>query len=144
MKTTIKETRNEKISNFLENLINENKIDIDINYFTQYNDFNSFDEIFDHLDEQNAFNVDIIYYANAIEYLSKNDPSLQESLSIASELGFTTENLNSELLASLLASQEVRNDFYNLESEITSFHRNPKNMFYLTQLDRTLNILLSI
>ena len=121
MKTSVKETRNEKISDFLETLISENKIDIDINYFTNYNDFNSFDEISEHLDDQGAFNIDIIYHSVAIEYLSENDPSLQESLSLASELGYETENLNSELLASLLASQEVRNDFYNLESEITTF-----------------------
>ena len=120
MKTTT-ETSQKKIENYLLELVNENKIDIDILYYLNGEDVNSYDEIYDLIDNQNGFDVEIIYYANAIKYLSENDPSLQESLSIASEYGYTTENLNSELLASLLASQELKNDFCNLENEIDNF-----------------------
>ncbi len=44
---------------------------------------------------------EIIYYARAIEYLSKNDPSLMESLELAHEYGYAVEKLNSEVLATL-------------------------------------------
>jgi hypothetical protein len=55
-------------------------------------------------------NKEIIYYANAIEYLAKNDQSLAESLSIANDYGYDLEKLNSEVLASLLASQNNLED----------------------------------
>jgi len=37
-------------------------------------------------DESEITNTEITYYSNAIEYLSENDPSLQESLGLASDL----------------------------------------------------------
>ena len=46
-----------------------------------------------------------------MEYLKEHDNSLNESLEIASEYGYNTENLNSELLASLLASRNKQQDF---------------------------------
>jgi hypothetical protein len=89
--------------------------DIDLN--------NAFESIYDMLDEKDAFNIDIIYYYNAMEYLKEHDNSLTESLGIAQELGYTLEihNINSEMLASLLASRNARNDFYEKEKEITNF-----------------------
>lgn len=55
--------------------------------------------------------VDIIYYSNAIKYLSENDPSLKESLDIAVEYGINIDQLSSELLASLLATRENEEDY---------------------------------
>jgi len=43
-----------------------------------------------------------IYYADAIEYLQENDPSLQESMALASNYGFETSDLDSVKLADLL------------------------------------------
>lgn len=109
-----------KIENFLGELNTEidvlNLIDIDsIDY-----DY-PFDSISDMIQENDGFNVEIIYYSRAMEYLSKNDPSLQESMQIASDLGYTADSLNSEILASLLYSENVRNDFFNLEDDINNF-----------------------
>ena len=109
-----------KIENFLSELNTEidvlNLIDIDsIDY-----DY-PFESISDMIQENNVFNVDIIYYSNAIDYLSENDPSLRESLAIAYDMGFTVDSLNSEILASLLKTENVRNDFYQLEDEINTF-----------------------
>jgi hypothetical protein len=85
-------------------------------------DFNNvFFSIYETIDDNNGFDIEIIYYSNAIDYLKKNDPSLQESLSIASEYGYDLKNINSELLASLLASQNSREEFYELQSEIEDF-----------------------
>ena len=73
------------------------------------------------LEDGGAFNVEIIYYSGAIEYLSENDPSLQESLNLAAELGYTPENLSSEILASLHASDKARRDWYDNEDAIDGF-----------------------
>ena len=69
-------------------------------------------EIYEDLFESGFFDVEIIYYSKAIEYLKEHDASLNESLEIAAEMGFTLENLNSETLASLHASRKKFNDFW--------------------------------
>ena len=69
-------------------------------------------EIWEELNDNGFFHEEIIYYNVAIDYLKENDPSLSESLEIAEEYGYNTENLNSELLASLHASRKKENDFF--------------------------------
>jgi hypothetical protein len=69
-------------------------------------------EIFDDLNESGFFNVEIIYYHKAMEYLRENDISLNESIEIATEYGYTLENINSELLASLHASRGKENKYF--------------------------------
>ena len=54
---------------------------------------------------------EIIYYANAIEYLSENDPSLNDSISLAIDMWYELKNINSELLANLLKSDVNSEDF---------------------------------
>jgi nitric oxide synthase oxygenase domain/subunit len=82
---------------------------------------NSFDDVVDAIDNEGLFNVEIIYYASAMDYLRENDPSLQECMRIASEFGYETGRLNSELLASLLASETVRDEFYEYQNSIEEF-----------------------
>lgn len=66
----------------------------------------------------NITQAEVIYYATAIKYLSEVDPSLQESMALAHELGYTTENINSELLASLLQSRENEEDYFTFLREV--------------------------
>jgi intracellular sulfur oxidation DsrE/DsrF family protein len=119
---------NEEIKNKIQDFLKE--ISLDNCYFPDYVNVedidldNAFDSIRDLIEDNNGFDVEIIYYSNAIEYLQKNDPSLRESLEIALEYGYTPDKLNSEILASLLASQNVRSEFQDLESEITTFFEN--------------------
>ena len=87
--------------------------DIDLN--------NAFESIYEMLDEKIAFNIEIIYHYNAMEYLKEHDNSLIESLTLAEELGYKISDCNSELLASILATENARNDFYEKEKEITNF-----------------------
>lgn len=108
------------IFEFLNSLITEVRIidfvnieDIDFN--------NAFFSIYEAIDDNSGFDIEVIYYSNAIDYLQKNDPSLQESLSIAFDYGYELKNINSEILASLLASQNAREEFYELQSEIEDF-----------------------
>jgi len=109
-------TRSEKIQEFLKGLHSE----IDIAYFCENQEVNSYDDVYTAIEESNGFDIEIIY-SRAMEYLMNNDNSLRESLSIASEMGFELKNLNSETLASLLASQNAREEFSALENEITEF-----------------------
>jgi len=109
-----------KIKNFLREL--DTEVDV-LNYIDIDNiDFeNAFDSIKDMIEDNNGFDFEVIYYSNAIDYLSENDPSLRESLSLAHEMGYTADNLSSEILASLLKTENVKNEFDELESEINDF-----------------------
>ena len=121
---TTETTRNEKIETFFAELdkvidLNDNLINyIDIESIDAADAFNS---IYDMIEENDGFNCEVIYYSNAIKYLQENDPSFKESLEIAAEYGYETKNLNSEILASLLKSQNVRDEFSELRDEINEF-----------------------
>lgn len=113
METT---TRLKKIKAFLSTLSSE----IDLPYFAE-DDNGNFDDLYQSIEDGGGFDVEIIYYSNAMEYLSRNDNSLRESLEIAADMGYELKNLNSELLASLLASQNSRSEFSELRGEIDEF-----------------------
>lgn len=110
-----------KIEDFLRTLNVENLDIMDFVDVEEIDTENAYQSIYDMIEENGGFDIDIIYYSNAIKYLSENDNSLRESLNLACDMGFSLENLNSEILASLLASQEVRNDFAELENKIEDF-----------------------
>jgi hypothetical protein len=112
-------TRAEKIEKFLREEIKLRHIDL-LDYINAEN-VNSFNDIYEQVEEQGGFNVEIIYYSRAMEYLMENDTSLQNSMELAADLGYTPENINSELLASLLASQYSMEELYKCEHEITEF-----------------------
>tara|TARA_R100000664_G_C2731059_1_gene121629 strand:- start:274 stop:651 length:378 start_codon:yes stop_codon:yes gene_type:complete len=101
-----------RISNDLEFNINEFLTDEDLGEITDY------DELYEILDNAGAFHVEIIYYHKAIKYLMQNDSSLNVSLGIANNMGYKTDDLNSEVLASLLASELARCEFEDYRSEI--------------------------
>ena len=110
----------DKVEIFLKSLHTE----IDVLYMVDIDKIDledPFQSICSMVEDNQGFDSEIIYYSNAINYLKENDPSLQESLSIASEYGYEVSKLNSEILASLLSSQNIREEFYNLENEITEF-----------------------
>ena len=117
---TLNQEQRERVAEFLNGL----GISIDILGYVNPEDIdieNAYESILEALQENGGFNVEIIYYSNAIKFLQENDPSLKESLEIASEFGFSMDSLNSELLASLLASRQVEEEFYELQSEIDDF-----------------------
>ena len=110
----------EKIETFLRSL----KTEVEIMDYINIEDIDhtdAFNSICDMISDNNGFDIEIIYYASAINYLKENDPSLRESLQIASEYGFSLDKLNSETLASLLASQNAREEFYELQDDINDF-----------------------
>jgi hypothetical protein len=113
MKTTAT-TMQQQVINYL----NENINNVDFEAYLSGEEFTTFEEVRDLLEDNNAFNVEIIYYSKAMNYLMENDASLKDSFRIAREYGYELKDLNSETLASLLASENARNEFYQLENEI--------------------------
>lgn len=110
-----------KIDDFLRS-IDINNVDIvDYVYINQIDTDNAAESIFDMVQDNGGFNVDIIYYSNAIEYLKRYDNCLTESIELAIEYGYTIENINSELLASLLASKNAMSDYWDYQNEINEF-----------------------
>jgi hypothetical protein len=115
------QTKEEKQIDDLIKLFEDYAEDIDIDSILHYNDINDIndsDDLLELIEDNNGFNIDIFYYSKAMEYLSENDFSLSESIDIAIELGYSLENINSELLASLHASQKAREDFHDITDEI--------------------------
>lgn len=116
---TLNETQTQKIVDFFTEIENDTKIEILSNIELNNIDIeNPFDSIYTAIDENNGFDIEIIYYSNAMEYLTRNDNSLRESIEIAVDYGYELKNINSELLASLLASQNSREQFNSYEKEI--------------------------
>ena len=102
----------------IKKLQDNSDLDMDLLYFIEDSDAEDIDELTDHLQDQQAFDVEIIYYANAMDYLRENDPSLQFSTEIAHNMGYEAKNTNSELLASLLASENEREAYEDIKNEL--------------------------
>jgi len=117
--------------NYLKHLDNKYNLDFEICDFITLDELQEIQKIDiyilrDILEDKNAFNIDIIYYSKAIKYLQENDASLSQSISIAIDYGYELENINSELLASLLATKKAREQYYELETQINNFLNNLK------------------
>jgi hypothetical protein len=99
----------------LKELVKDNNLDIDMDYIYHENkDFDQLNEdVIQYINESG-----IIYYSKSMVYLSDNDSSLYESLEIAKEYGYTIEDLNSELLATLLYQQNFTNEWYNISEQV--------------------------
>ena len=118
----------EKITRLLSEYENENKLDYELyNYVSDpdLEDINDLDELRDYLrdlaEDNDILSVEIIYYSNAMDYLREHDASLQESLSLASDMGYDLNTVNSEILASLLATENRREDFITDSDELINF-----------------------
>ena len=108
----------------IENFLSELNTEIDVLNYVDIDNIdmnNAYESIYEMIEDNNGFNIEIIYYHKAMEFLLNNDNSLRDSFEIASELGYNVDGLNSEILASLLASKLVRDEFYQLEDEINKF-----------------------
>ena len=104
--------RDEQIIDLLDTLADKYIGDTPSEYLSIKTDLTDVNDLFDDLQTNGYFNEEIIYYSTAIRYLKENDPSLCESLEIATEYGYEAKNLNSEVLASLHASQKKEEKFF--------------------------------
>lgn len=112
MENLIKAFRNTELNEYCEN------IDIALGY---YEGETSTDEFVEWYTETYIHSAEIIYYHNAMEFLLNHDPSLQESMSLASEYGYSPKDINSELLASLLLQGVLTKELESLRDDIEEY-----------------------
>jgi uncharacterized protein (DUF1786 family) len=117
----------DEIELFLNKIGDEVDIDMSCIDIEQIDITDAFSSIKVQLLDNNAFEQEVIYYSNAMEYLTENDNSLRESLEIADDLGFRPNNLNSEVLASLLKTRKCEEEFESYEDKINEFFENLNN-----------------
>jgi hypothetical protein len=113
-----------EIEDFLKSIEIDNVNIIDFVNVNEIDTNTPAESIFDLINDNGGFDVEIIYYTNAIEYLKRYDSSLSESLQFAIEYGYTIEDINSELLASLLASKNAMCNYWDYQNEIDEFFNN--------------------
>ncbi|QDP51043.1 MAG: hypothetical protein Unbinned6004contig1002_29 [Prokaryotic dsDNA virus sp.] len=111
--------KQEKLENIFKYIFKEtNELVTDYIDIEEILQMEGYDDLHEKLEEEGFFDVEIIYYARAMEYLQINDTSLSDSLTIAGEMGYRAEDLNSEILASLLASEKIQESFGSYYGEI--------------------------
>jgi hypothetical protein len=105
----------EHIANELKQAILDNTSVNSLDLETALNEFVDLDDLDDlenrfysHLEDNGYFNIEIVYYGSAMDYLKDNDPSLKRVFEHAVDMGCTLMDLNSESLASILASEDER------------------------------------
>lgn len=114
-----------QIENFLKTIEVENLNILDFVNIDDIDYNNAYNSIYEMIDYNCGFDVEIIYYTNACDYLREHDPSLRDSIQIALDLGYHEyANINSEFLASLHASEKTKIDFEFYETEIDNFFTN--------------------
>ncbi len=102
----------------IEEYLSEIETEIDLlNCYDEDMSFSEFEQsVMDSIDDD-----EIIYYSKAMDYLMEHDSSLTESLSLAYDTGYDVSNINSELLATLLYQENLRNEWYELSEEIEEY-----------------------
>jgi len=118
--TELQESNNLDLKDYLQNCFSDEELE----ELDQDKPEDCYYKLSELLEDGGYYDIEIIYYDRAMEYLSENDRSLNESLEIANEMGYTPDNLNSEILASLLASRIERDKFYELQCDIEDFFMN--------------------
>ena len=109
------------IYNKLHEITKEKIFPIDL--ASLYDNEDTFQEFCDKVNEA-IMHEEVIYYSEAIKYLMREDASLSDSLDIASEYGLRTEDLNSELLATLLYQQKLTEQWYEIEEQVKELFNN--------------------
>ena len=106
-----KQTKIVRIEEVLEGTLLE---DID---FQGVEDDITYDQLQENIEERIS-EEEIIYSSNAMDFLSEHDIGLQTSMEIAQDMGYEPKDINSELLATILKQQMMREELYRYKSEI--------------------------
>ena len=90
-------------------------------YYDDLENAKDFERYFEEL-EYSTHQTECIYYSNAMKYLTEHDTSLNESLEIASKMGYEVEDLNSELLATLLMQRKESEALYDAKDDLEDLY----------------------
>jgi len=92
---------------------------IDIDELKECEDVYDIVQLFtDANDDREITDTEIIYYTTAMDYLKQHDASLKTSLWLAADMWYTMQNMSSEMLASLLASDNNYDDYQRFLQEL--------------------------
>lgn len=89
------------------------------------------DDLVNQIERDGLFRDTIVYYSNAMDWLSEHDCSLEESLGIADEFGCRLKDLSSEVLANLHAERYFMDEFRGYDSEIEELQDNINELYNL-------------
>ena len=81
----------------------------------------------DYVAEKYIGTIEIIYYENAMKFLTLYDPSLTESLQLVENAGFKLSNINSEILSTSLLQYMLMEKW---EEEKESIYRKIKEEYF--------------
>ena len=109
--------KEEGIIDKIQDLIDDTDDLSQISFNMDESEIGSADDVFEYIEEK-INEIEVIYYDNAMKILSKYDPSLQESLEYASDLGYDCKDLNSELLATIACQEWARQDLDDIKDDI--------------------------
>ena len=109
--------KEESVIDKIQDIIDDTKWLSDVSFDMEEDEISSVDNVIEYIEER-INEIEVIYYDNALKILSKNDPSLQESLGFADELGYSCGDLNSELLATILFQEKAREELYDIRDDI--------------------------
>lgn len=101
----------------IQDLINDTDDLSQISFDMDESEISSADDVIAYIEDK-IYEIEVIYYDNAMKILSKYDPSLQESMGYADEMGLSCKDINSELLATLLCQEWAKQDLYNITDDI--------------------------
>lgn len=103
-------------------LLNDAKFDVDFDYYekNELKEYTTWNDFIEHAETLINESGEIIYYYNAMEYLKENDGSLRDSIDIALEFGYELKDINSELLATLLHTQNLNEQFYEIIKDLNN------------------------
>lgn len=90
-------------------------------YYDDFEDAKDFESYFEELEEA-THQIECIYYSKAMKYLTEHDNSLNEVFEIAYEMGYEVENLNSELLATLLMQRKELEALYDAKDDLEDLY----------------------
>ena len=101
----------------IQDLINDTDDLNQISFDMDESEISSADDVINYIEDK-IYEIEVIYYDNAMKILSKYDPSLQESMGYADEMGLSCKDINSELLATLLCQEWAKQDLYDITDDI--------------------------
>lgn len=109
--------KKESVIDKIQDLINDTDDLSQISFDMDESDIRSADDVISYIDDK-IYEIEVIYYDNAMKILSKYDPSLQESMGYAYEMGLSCKDINSELLATLLCQEWAKQDLDDIRDDI--------------------------
>lgn len=100
--------------------------DIDVAYMVENDMPDNIDDFMEQMQEL-VNEIEVIYYATAMEYLMENDTSLRESMELAQDMGCEPKNISSELLATLHKQQQASELIWEYKDEIEELFYSDNN-----------------